>query len=82
MQIKNESLEKLENALIDLEPQNNPRDRGFTFGLDKKQPPNIVRNTFFKIKHKLYLSELERITARAKTIGIINLYFLLSEKSK
>ena len=51
-------------------------ERSFTFGA-----PRPKRKIMFEVQNKLYLNELERITARAKTVGIISLYFLVSRRS-
>lgn len=61
-----------------LKPVKGPKqdERSFTFGA-----PKTKNRIVFEVQNKLYLNELERITARAKTVGIISLYFLVSRRS-
>ncbi len=57
-----------------LRPVKGPKEDSFTMSRPKSK-------MMFEVQNKLYLNELERITARVKTAGIITLYFLVSKKS-
>ena len=65
-------------SLLVLKPVKGSKEdeRSFTFGA-----PRPKSRISFEVQNKLYLNELERITARAKTVGIISLYFLVSRRS-